>query len=83
MSRNITEPAERIRSAALSLFIRNGISGTTTKEIAREAGVSEGSIYNHFESKGDLALALLYAAASVLLSVGGLFAGLHLIRWLG
>lgn len=58
MSRKISEPAERIRSAALSLFIKNGITGTTTKEIAREAGVSEGSIYNHFESKGDLALKL-------------------------
>jgi len=65
MSRNITEPAERIRSAALSLFIRNGISGTTTKEIAREAGVSEGSIYNHFESKGDLALRLFVDCMSM------------------
>jgi AcrR family transcriptional regulator len=62
MSRKITEPAERIRSAALSLFIRNGISGTTTKEIAREAGVSEGSIYNHYESKGDLALKLFISS---------------------
>lgn len=65
MSRKITEPVERIRLAALSLFIKNGIPGTTTKEIAREAGVSEGSIYNHFESKGDLALKLFVDCMSM------------------
>ena len=65
MSRKITEPAERIRNAALSLFIKNGITGTTTKEIAREAGVSEGSIYNHFENKGDLALKLFMDCMSM------------------
>ncbi|MGH9380917.1 MAG: TetR/AcrR family transcriptional regulator [Thermoanaerobaculia bacterium] len=31
----------------------------TTREIARAAGVSEGSLYNHFESKEALFLALL------------------------
>lgn len=52
------DPGERIQSAALGLFIRKGITGTTTKEIAKKAGVSEGSIYNYFESKGDLAYKL-------------------------
>ena len=52
------DPGERIQSAALKLFIRKGITGTTTKEIARKAGVSEGTIYNYFESKGDLAYKL-------------------------
>jgi len=33
--------------------------------------------------RGDLVLTILYAAASVLLSVGGLFVGLHLVRWIG
>ena len=50
--------SEKIGSAALGLFIRKGITGTTTKEIARKAGVSEGSIYNYFESKEDLAYKL-------------------------
>lgn len=62
MNKKTTEPGERIQSAALSLFIKNGIAGTTTKEIAKEAGVSEGSIYNHFESKGDLALKLFISS---------------------
>lgn len=58
MDKRIIDPSEKIQSAALALFIKKGIAGTTTKEIARKAGVSEGSIYNHFESKGDLAYKL-------------------------
>jgi AcrR family transcriptional regulator len=52
------DPGEKIQSAALKLFIRKGITATTTKEIAKKAGVSEGTIYNYFESKGDLAYKL-------------------------
>jgi len=58
MKSKAIDPGERIQSAALKLFIRKGITGTTTKEIARKAGVSEGTIYNYFESKGDLAYKL-------------------------
>jgi AcrR family transcriptional regulator len=52
------DPGERIQGAALKLFIKKGITSTTTKEIARKAGVSEGTIYNYFESKSDLAYKL-------------------------
>jgi AcrR family transcriptional regulator len=52
------DPADRIQTAALKLFIQKGITGTTTKEIAKRAVVSEGTIYNYFESKGDLAYKL-------------------------
>src|SRR5476651_2502938 len=41
--------------AALRLFVKQGIDGTTIKDIAREAGVAEGSLYRHFKSKDDLA----------------------------
>jgi AcrR family transcriptional regulator len=58
MKSKATDPGERIQSAALRLFIKKGITGTTTREIARKAGVSEGTIYNYFESKGDLAYRL-------------------------
>ena len=57
-SMKAADPGEKIQSAALKLFITKGITGTTTKEIARKAGVSEGTIYNYFESKGDLAYKL-------------------------
>jgi AcrR family transcriptional regulator len=45
----------QISKAALDLFIRKGIKATTTKEIARKAGIAEGTIYRHFRSKNDIA----------------------------
>jgi AcrR family transcriptional regulator len=48
---------ERRRSiveAAMPLFARRGFDGTTTKEIARQAGVSEALLFQHFPSKAAL-----------------------------
>jgi AcrR family transcriptional regulator len=45
----------QISKAALDLFIRKGIKATTTKEIAKKAGIAEGTIYRHFKSKNDIA----------------------------
>lgn len=50
---------ERILDAARQVLLDRGMSRATTREIARAAGVSEGSLYNHFESKEALFLALL------------------------
>ncbi|MGA9750367.1 MAG: TetR/AcrR family transcriptional regulator [Acidobacteriota bacterium] len=44
-----------ILRAALELFTEKGIYATTTKDIARRAGVSEGALYRHFQSKQELA----------------------------
>ncbi|MBB3129872.1 AcrR family transcriptional regulator [Paenibacillus rhizosphaerae] len=44
----------KIADAAEQVLLRNGLAKTTTKEIARAAGCSEGSLYNHFSSKEDL-----------------------------
>ena len=45
---------ERIVRAAVEVIAERGAVNATTKEIARAAGVSEGSLYNHFEGKADL-----------------------------
>jgi AcrR family transcriptional regulator len=45
----------QISKAALDLFIRKGIKATTTKDIARKAGIAEGTIYRHFKSKNGIA----------------------------
>jgi AcrR family transcriptional regulator len=42
---------------------RRGVAGATTKEIAAEAGVAEGTIYNHFADKIDLCLAVVLSRA--------------------
>ncbi len=43
-----------ILAAAHQVIRERGLAGATTKEIARRAGYSEGSIYNHFQDKLDL-----------------------------
>ncbi len=49
----------RILEAADRVMRARGIAGATTKIIAREAGVSEGSLYNHFKNKSELFLSVL------------------------
>ncbi|HET8759847.1 MAG TPA: TetR/AcrR family transcriptional regulator [Nitrospiria bacterium] len=45
----------RIMKAALALFVEKGIDGTTIKDIAKRAKVSEGALYRHFAGKDELA----------------------------
>lgn len=56
---------ERIVTAAVRVMGERGVTNATTKEIARAAGVSEGSLYNHFENK-----AALFGAAFGLVTSG-------------
>ena len=42
--------------AALSLFQTKGFEATTTKAIARKAGIAEGTVFNYFKTKEDIAL---------------------------
>src|SRR5262245_36650535 len=53
------ETRERILTAARQVMLQRGLVGATTKEIARAAGVSEGTLYNHFRNKEDLFLSTL------------------------
>ena len=45
---------EQLLHTAANLFATKGFHRTTTKEIAEAADVSEGTLYNYFESKNDL-----------------------------
>ncbi len=55
--------------AALELFANKGYDATSTSKIAKLAGVSEGLIFKHFESKKDLLNALMKDAESKLAEV--------------
>lgn len=41
----------KILQAALQLFAKRGYEGTTTKDLAKSAGVAEGTLFRHFHSK--------------------------------
>src|SRR5436190_23802889 len=47
---------ENILAAALDLFRTKGLEGTTTKQISKMAGIAEGTLFNYFKTKEDLAL---------------------------
>ena len=49
----------RIVAAALALFQSKGFEATTTKAIARKARVAEGTVFNYFPTKEDIALFFL------------------------
>lgn len=57
----LTAPDRRrqLIEAAMDLFSRKGFAGTTTKEIALAAGVSEAIIFRHFATKRDLYTAII------------------------
>lgn len=48
------ERRKAIVAAAVPLFARKGFAGTTTKELAEVAGISEGLLFRHFPSKKHL-----------------------------
>lgn len=53
------ERSRAIIEATLDLFAREGRAGTTTRAIARAAGVSEALVFKHFPTKDDLYRAIL------------------------
>jgi AcrR family transcriptional regulator len=50
---------DRMIAAAVCLFARAGFHGTTTKDVAKLANVSEGNIFRYFPTKRDLFLGAL------------------------
>ncbi len=60
MARNGNHTKELISRAALRLFVDQGITETTIRDIAAAAGLAEGTLYRHFESKNHLAWELFH-----------------------
>ncbi len=54
----VTDPrsskSHRILEAAVKVFARKGYTAATVAEVAREAGVADGTIYIYFKSKDDI-----------------------------
>src|SRR5437764_13505279 len=49
--RHSDERRQAIADAAVPLFARKGFAGTTTRELAETAGISEALLFRHFPSK--------------------------------
>jgi AcrR family transcriptional regulator len=54
--KNKEQTKARILEAALKLFCEKGFYKTTTKEISKKARIAEGTLFNYFKTKEDLAL---------------------------
>lgn len=50
---------ERILEASLTLFAKKGYRATTVRDIAREIGITQGALYNHFKNKDAILQTLL------------------------
>src|SRR2546428_12406342 len=53
------ETRQKILEATARLLQMKGLARVTTKEIARETGLSEGALYRHFEHKEEVLFAVL------------------------
>jgi len=45
---------DRILEAAIELFAQRGYTGVSVRDITKEVGVKESSLYNHFKNKEDV-----------------------------
>ena len=61
---------ERLLDAAMQLFREAGYDAARTEDIAAAADVSVGTLYNYFENKGDLLLALVTLEVEEVLEQG-------------
>lgn len=50
---------ERVLDAALELFAKHGVHGTSLQMIADRLGVGKGAVYYQFQSKDEIALAVV------------------------
>src|SRR5260221_14484798 len=55
-AQNKEKTKRAILRAALDLFAQKGFYQTTTKAISRKARIAEGTLFNYFQTKEDLAL---------------------------
>ena len=67
------QPAEpdlnsRILTAAQHLFARQGFEKTTTRQLAEQAGVAEGTLFRHFDNKKSILAAVVTQGWSEMLT---------------
>ncbi|WHH61563.1 TetR/AcrR family transcriptional regulator [Petroclostridium sp. X23] len=63
---NLSEKEKRILDAAAKIFSQKGFSAATTNEIAKEAGIAEGTIFRYFRTKKDLLHGVFVQIANIM-----------------
>ena len=53
-AQKVAENREKVLDTALKLFRERGFGGVSVSDLMREAGLTHGGFYNHFDSKADL-----------------------------
>lgn len=53
------ETQEKIIQATMNLIMEKGYGGTTTKDIAKQAGINECTIFRKFKGKKDIVLSAM------------------------
>jgi TetR/AcrR family fatty acid metabolism transcriptional regulator len=66
--RRSRDKRDRILKAAVKVFARNGFHATRVSEVAKAAGVADGTIYLYFKSKEELLVSLFEDRVSKLLA---------------
>lgn len=59
LSKRQTDKQQKIIETSIKLFAEKGYANTSTSEIAKEAGVAEGTIFRHYGTKENLLLSVL------------------------
>lgn len=55
----LTDKQKKILLSAIESFSEKGFAATSTSEIAKKAGVAEGTIFRHYKTKKELLLAIV------------------------
>ncbi len=67
--KSANDKRERILRAAVKVFAKNGFYATRVSEIAKEAGVADGTIYLYFKNKDDVLITIFEDGIQKLLGI--------------
>ncbi|MYL34878.1 TetR family transcriptional regulator [Pontibacillus yanchengensis] len=73
----LTPKQRKILQAAVEMFAEKGYASTSTSEIAKHAGVAEGTIFRHYKTKKDL---LYSIAVPMITKFAAPFFAQHFVR---
>lgn len=65
--KRVTDKQAKILHAAIEIFAKKGFASTTTSEIAKKAGVAEGTIFRHYKTKKELLYSIISPFATELI----------------